>query len=754
MTTHRSSALVLLVSAFVAVSLLACSSSDDAQGGSASTPATDADASNSPGGGGVDLASLCGGDLGPCSLGDVDDSVRELEETYALEVLDRIQSGSYLGALDWVKGQPNVVEADAQEGILMFRLEGGRPFFVVRPMRQAANEVAGQGGFAEGLGVNQGGRDVGAVQIALETPVQRAPAAGPLRVVGEGTRRDNPQNRKKALFLTPYEWQGLSLFNATGPNPIEHLREIPDYNHDPADVGHLTNEQVTPQTFQGWGNYDAIFLETHGGVLRGRTFIATGVVSLFDRQSAQPGDFTRECDRLRAPYASLAGVDCGIVEDRREDENGQEHIDEYIAVGVSPVFFSREYGGGLEAAIIYFGGCYSAADDDVATILAGPGSGYVGWSNLTFMSKETRTAALLVWLLVLHGDGETLGGALEILRQEGMAGGVDFGPNPEGASLGFFPGRNEERKQLRLYSVPTIRDPKSNPGLNEPGLLDGAILKIEGAINDGINDAVEIAVDLFGIVDPDHPSADLEGIDGNIAFQEGGAAGLYNLSFFLDGRDIGRDNLGRHLNPTAAVLELGEGRFRYVFTADLWFDVTEDQEGLPLKVVVDLPEGGQSDYEVNVRLEGREAGAVISVGAKTWEFELVGIFGEPCSVEPDNRKLVAAGFVDGDFSATSFSADLEPGGRDVEGLFSVHGITVKDEETGAEWMADELEFPSLEWLADIPPGGSQIDSITIEDGHAYGTATFYDVEAAHRAWLNKTEPPAPVPGTFDIQCGS
>ncbi len=148
-------------------------------------------------------------------------------------------------------------------------------------------------------------------------------------------------------------------------------------------------------------------------------------------------------------------------------------------------------------------------------------------------------------------------------------------------------------------------------------------------------------------------------------------------------------------------------------------------------------------------------GALVTIGARTYNFELFGIFGAPCTraAPDDDSLLIATGFVGGDPNAATFTAHLEPAGHDVEGLASVHFVTLRDPSTDRSWMADHLEFPMEAALEAIPDGFSQIDSVKIEDGYAYGRATFIELGAVRDAWETGGALPAPEPGTFEIWCG-
>jgi hypothetical protein len=254
-------------------------------------------------------------------------------------------------------------------------------------------------------------------------------------------------------------------------------------------------------------------------------------------------------------------------------------------------------------------------------------------------------------------------------------------------------------------------------------------LDLEGVAGDGVPDKVKLAVRLTGVGD--------EGPD------------EYPIRIFLgDERALFDED---ELQWVESDIEgVYDSELEVLLIADLEPDVP-----ISLEIQTTLPdtEGAISRWRYDdLAVGGGGAGATITIGGTTWEFELVGAFGSGCSISENGSRIQVGGKVDDAYSV-SFSADIYPDGEDVEGLFSVHGITVDDDVNGQEWMADDLEFPLSIALAEIPDGWSQIDSVTLDDRGARGTATFIDVHAVQEAWLNNGAMPGPVAGEFDIRCG-
>jgi hypothetical protein len=217
--------------------------------------------------------------------------------------------------------------------------------------------------------------------------------------------------------------------------------------------------------------------------------------------------------------------------------------------------------------------------DPMIVALGGSSSAYVSWSESTMSPWwEGATQNLLFgllrrWPVVL---------ATTALCNEDMGCVVP----DTGARFGVF-GSGSEAHLLTLYDVPSLLDPESRVRL-----MDGARIEAFGAPGDGTNDNLRIVVSLIGIIDPALTS--LDSID---------VANLYNLRFFIDGQDVGSDNLGSPQGVGAGTTFLGDATYEYSFIAELPFDVDPDGTETTLRVAVDLAEGGTSEYEVDVAVD-------------------------------------------------------------------------------------------------------------------------------------------------------
>lgn len=528
----------------------------------------------------------------PCSAADVSDAVWETEGRYVEQILRRLDGGASTGeALAWVRDQPGVVAAEADATSIVFRIEGGQPSWILRPLVPEEPSALGE-------------TDVG---------------LGPSGVVGDGTNRDDdePDGRKRALILAPFFWQwGADEYLADVASQLRALRAdkgVPDYDHDFRDADFLYDNLVTPASFgaqvagttdgdlsasqRDWRDYDAIFVHSHGGQYSEDTFVATGVVQEFDH--GIDGEARRICDILKEPYEGSAGVGvrCGTV-----IVDGADGDVYYRTLGITTDLFRARYGGGLDKAVVLMGGCLTLRQDDMADALTGDDSVYLGWTDAVETGMGGRTVTALLERLIQRG--EPVRTALDAVCRGVGCGGPewdgDYGGNPKLEARG-----SDAAKNLRLYDLPAFRDPE-NP-TRTTRLEDDATLRILGVPGDGENDAVELVVDVAGVIDPDDPG----GGGGPAALlapaSHGPPADLYPLRFLVDDQEVGVDSLGAHRHPTASVTQLDETTFRYAFEADLPFDVPVAGRDATLKVEVGLPEDGAretSDHEVEVRLEG------------------------------------------------------------------------------------------------------------------------------------------------------
>lgn len=678
--------------------------------------------------------SSCGDQLGyPCSYDEVPQEIRETQSRIAAEIASSLDSGSTQDAADWVADQAGVVETVVTDTALVFRVDGGMPYMVAVPVG------APPSGFPDSLYAHRAGGTRVQNQHSPDQMLVSLGRSGILPdVVGRGTPRENPENRKRALFLEPWASDEGSLFGAGGRvDPEELLKAIPDYNHSEG-VVHRTDEAVDVSWFMAatWNQYDYIYVSTHSSTWDGGATVETGIRREWD---GTPDQEQSHCDEMLGPYVEFDGVKCGVQ--YTPDKS-------YVTVDLDLAFFVSQFqmaGNQVSKAIVYIEGCESMMWPTLAKAIIDDTSIYLGWSAGVSLTAARHTSGQL--LVQLTKRARPVQTALGTLHAMGMAGGESY-KDPENRSEApwLIPhSQTGEADQLRLYDLPRLKDPKSPTNT----LRDGDELQIEGIAGDENEDRLDITIDVFGVVDPEDTSPNPDDL---LSVASGGEspAEKYRIQVLLgeDEVEIGKDNLGRPSDPGAISKPLNEDEtlWSYSFTADLGLDIEEGGMDTKLKVIVTGPDELESEYEVEVTLVDAPVGATITVGGRVLEFELLNSAGFGyCIVVFDAEGMVGvrvAGFVDGDLEGVGFSASLNPDGGE---------LTVDDPEANEVFMA-AADRDRMTDLHLVPDGQSQIDDIVFEGSAISGTATFIDTKAFREYLHFDGAEPTPVSGSFEIRC--
>lgn len=667
----------------------------------------------------------------PCTREGVDPAILDLESTYMFELSRMLKNGQTMAqALEWIVAQERVIEADGDETSLFFRLEGGRPSWMV-----LGNDEPGGAAASQAWQASRGSLS--------------SQSLAPAGVVGEGTirefeREDNQD--KLALFLTPFEWQSGNTF----AEAMEELRKVPDYSRDVMGVWHQSDGSVTPHSFREWRTWDAIFLRTHGSSFSKGTWVSTGVIKAYD-SSKGPKEFRAVCEQLTESYKDWKGVKCGYVP---IEESGKT-VD-YVAVGLLPDFFrdSSNNSRNLEKALVYIGGCATYKNTDLAEVLAGESSVFFGWSDSVFISKHTE--AIVGLMAALIELGKPAGTAHKILCLADLCGGPDWGSN--GSHLRIH--GSDEAKNLRLYDLPSLRHPTSGARLE-----GGVSLPILGVPGDGEDDKFKFVVEVTGVVDPSSTGEQI-----GVA-QVQNSADLYDLTLLVDENVLARENLGRP-SDEATVEQLDDKTYHLTRVVDLGFDVPNEGKVVTLRAEIDpLPEGGRSFHEVgSVRLSPSGAQGTITISGPTvneeYEFSIAErIAGEEQEesysftddlpgVEPGSISWIQMHTTDGYISITwpggvgTWSRPCENTCEETDTIVAVI----------FDLPEDEMGYPSYPMgLGHLVPAELTVNEYRVDDSQRYASGTFEGVlllEVGHEETEFGVEPIYEdhfVTGTFQVQ---
>lgn len=464
----------------------------------------------------------------PCSLGEVPEAVM----TASLEALEdgyeALESGDLADARTVLEERADLEEIHSDGHAIRFRLEGGVPVWLLDVRGLTPDDAAGA---TEG-------------QEFSEWTTAKS-------VVGEDTNGDGKvDNRdvKRALVMAPYLWE----FQPWDESPLlaELLGEVPAYEGNVRYVGNETEDaqNVTLDDWMSWGDYDAVFVSTHGmRIPRGDGYavvISSGVK--FD---------VSEYDRTLGGVAVLGSVN--------ESQGTSNLIVEY---GFMTDFFRVAYPDGLDDAFVSFSACETggAGASELADALAGEDFVMMGWTEAVPVDVALIAMGGFVGSLRLGIRAEE---ALDRIREQGL----DRGVNSDG-DLAVFTRFAPNGGDQRLIEVPSILD---RTGLS---MTDGENLtaSLDGMPDDGESDRLVLEVRLDGV--------------------EEGTEDDYSVRYRLDDQDA------QGSYPLADVTRLDGSAVTVKHDVDLGQDVPT--ELVELEAIVDLPEGGESRFAAGVQFAG------------------------------------------------------------------------------------------------------------------------------------------------------
>lgn len=475
----------------------------------------------------------------PCSAAEADPQAMARAAQLHQELTTRMGEGESIDSLQtWLEGMEEVRMVLSSPVSLVFVLEGSLPFGIY--------DAVQAGGLSE---PGAGSGSVGKVLASLRPP------SLPLKdVVGDDTKRENEARKKRALILSPFEFE--YTVPDVGQEAVQILGAIPDYK---GQVTFLQNEQVGVDAFRGWTKYDLILYNGHGGTVKGKdnktgnivttTFILTG-----DQQESCDSP---DSDGSSAPVKPLPlGVFCTSVSVRVENIVGRP-VDEYQNfLSIYPHFFTSEYSAGLDKALIIFNGCVTFASTFLPAHLSGKDGVFFGWDQNVLANFNPGVISSLL--------SELANGFPSKKAYEKVCGDGCVDTAGKGAKLQ----RYQAKDDLRIREVAMLLHP-----LTGKPLTDGDKILVYGYPGDGQVDELPFYIEVIAV--------DFNQISD------------YTIRFEVNGQEV---NGSWPLDDPEAVEKweaTGADTYRILDRMVLPFDFQQDQ---PIKVtiLVDLPEGGNS----------------------------------------------------------------------------------------------------------------------------------------------------------------
>jgi len=388
--------------------------------------------------------------------------------------------------------------------------------------------------------------------LAAPNPFDGVDGFGTKGIVGEDTNQDGKtdnEDDKRALVLAPYEWQfkpwDESELLAGQLQSLRGYEGNVTFKHNPA----KEDQNLTLADYALWRQHDLIYIATHGQrVCSGMPQRCAVVIS-----SGVHWDLDNRPEMISVPGA----VPLGLY-DRR---NG--YTRQYVELGLTADFFRSVYGEGLDKTLVQFSACETGASGaaELAQALGGDDFVMFGWTEVVPSRAAFQGASLLLEKL---GEGLPADSALDEVRKAGFHSAV----NSRGVTTvltRYAPNGGDQR----LFELPVLLDE------DDEEIEDGDNITplVEGSVGDGQSDRLKLRLRIDGVEESNRES--------------------FSIKYRLDDSDLPGTYDLSSASPIAEYQYLAEHEI------DLGRDIKPGQD-LPLEVIVDLPEGGESRFTVDV----------------------------------------------------------------------------------------------------------------------------------------------------------
>ena len=385
----------------------------------------------------------------PCTLGEVSSQVLERSDQLADDAYARIGGGELIADVaNFLREQGDVVTVRHDDKALWFRVEGGRPHWVVS---DAAFPEIPAGAPPELLRLDPRG-------------------ANPSKAVHGRSEKDvvGPfPEQKRALVLSPYLYQFGGYDD--GPLVAALLRDARGYAGNVVFKANTSLEDpvIRAGDFKNWDAFDVVHVSSHGS----QTCNSSG--QNCDLYLFQGDGITSEVDVVLATPGYV--VVTSLVPE---------------SYAASADYFRVLYPNGLSETIVSFSACETTKGPEFAQIFANPSSVFFGWSKAVRTSFAYFATSTLFQRLI--DSGRTTKNVYEDLVEEELS--VD----PSGATLQ----RAEGGDDLRIREIITAYAPGAVPS-PDTELRDGDPIPFLVADNDGGPDRMDCNVQIEGVEEDD-----------------------------------------------------------------------------------------------------------------------------------------------------------------------------------------------------------------------------------------------------------
>jgi hypothetical protein len=484
----------------------------------------------------------------PCSLSEVPLEILEQSNALADSALAMLDDGASAAEVAvWLENQSGMAEVQSDDLAVRFRLDGGRGTWILLEGATAP--------FAPGSGPAGSGFAPPDIERAKsdESGVDRV-------IVGENLEH------KKALVLSPVRYD-------LGPGDegdavAAILASTRGYE---GGVHHLSNDseastEVGVGSFEGWGQYQVVYVTTHGKRMCDSTG-CRGIIVGTTLEAILPGSGQTAAEKTK----SLKAQGLAVVKSTHQPNTT------YVAITAD--FMRAHYQSGLDNTVVVLSACQTFASQgtDLVESLLGSSSVVFGWDESVW-SDDAFAAGVALFNDLSEGYPAEV--AYERL------GNLRFGrATPHGPPPTLIIGNRPKGGDLRIREVVELLDPQT--GLE---LSPSSFVPIEGVVKDGLDDGAPYSVRVDGMT-PD-------------------LAATAVLHVSVDGVEADP-------TPVSEGTVDDHDRWTILGIVPLGYDLEQDK-AVTYRAWVELPDEGESKDETTATITGEEP-----LMGRTWELTAV-----------------------------------------------------------------------------------------------------------------------------------
>jgi hypothetical protein len=590
----------------------------------------------------------------PCSMADADPEARQRVATLLREIWDVRHQGNMDDVRAYLESQADVLEVGGSGRFVSFRVEGMTPAIF-----EDLSVVSASSSSLTAKANRRGKTKVRTAPLTVSNNVATDKnKLSPEEVVGDDSNVDgkiDQKDNKRALLLAPWAWSSVLADPTDSIASI--LRSLPSYESriDIKQNLDQSDSYVIIEDWQDFNRYDTIVITTmardecdspEGVPGFCEMWISSGIwIGLEDEPPPNSG--------LMPAYYYDPELDPG----------------EQVEMKLGLDFWNIQYGGTLDKRLVTFtiSETGNTTGSGLATAIGGDDFVMAGWTETVPIDISASAAVAFYQALSL---GLAAHEAFDLIT-----------------GLGLFPVTNDEGVET-TFEIFSPRDHDVRlielPRLMYQGnvMRDGIVISdlVTGTVGDSDPDRLKLTVQIDGVTAESKPE--------------------FKILYRVDDVDV------PGVYDLDSATQVGGHEYRYEVQHDVELDSPLSSGDLPIEVIADLPEGGESRFSVTPTLPYCYFSADVS-GDKAAFFDGPAQF----QIDEDGSidfRLRSRGAINADLSRTvSAGFSTNPGNPQTPGEYAIDsaGLNFSLPGYNAVYMPGEEGF-------DCPTCGGTVDIVT------------------------------------------